>query len=66
MKNIKLIILVVASVSAIFAFSFYRHSRVDELEDLIPKGRMPGACQGSCRVDQAARGCVFDAVAAAS
>ncbi|AVS98716.1 addiction module antidote protein, HigA family [Paracidovorax avenae] len=25
-----------------------------------------GACQGSCRVDQAARGCVFDAVAAAS
>ncbi|AVT05230.1 hypothetical protein C7Y68_04970, partial [Paracidovorax avenae] len=25
-----------------------------------------GACQGSCRVDQAARGCEFDAVAAAS
>lgn len=39
MKNIRLIILVVASVAAIFAFSFYRHSRVDELEALIPKGR---------------------------
>ncbi|MVT28642.1 hypothetical protein GO496_09180 [Acidovorax citrulli] len=30
-----------------------------------PIWREGGACQGSCRVDQAARGCVFDAVAAA-
>ncbi|MGP3507356.1 hypothetical protein ACTU2Z_14220, partial [Paracidovorax citrulli] len=35
--------------------------RFYDLMDLEPDG----ACQGSCRVDQAARGCVFDAVAAA-
>ena len=29
-------------------------------------GKRGGGCQGGCRVDQTARGCVFDAVAAAS
>ncbi|MBF9264121.1 hypothetical protein [Paracidovorax cattleyae] len=39
MKNIKLIIFIVAFGATISAFLFYWHSRVDELEALIPKGR---------------------------